>query len=460
MRFARSLSLALLAAMASLAPAGAFAQDQVSLSRYTSVTPTPQPEQMDPLKTVVSVEFPRGTVRTVGDAAALLLQRTGYRLGQGGGASAGHARLTGFPLPEVHRRFEVVAVERILAALAAPSYEPRIDHVNRRVSFALAGDAADRPSTERAPETVEPQQQAEEAPPLDFLESGADWLENARPEDLASSDKTAAAGSGGDETVTAGGAAREGSMRARLETLASDLAGLRGEIGSLQDAFAKTHDSLSAEVVAAKARHGEALAALETRIAGLGDGLGGPIAAARQKLAAYETALAQLAGEPEARAVEAPAGVLPFEVHSIDLWARSPQLTVSRDGPPVYLSVGDVYRGWTVTGIDWPRRAFTLADPGGQTGAYRLAGGRLVAEAPAAGSGSHSGVLPRLTVETHPGDARVRVMNIEPVYHDAMALAPGPYDILVDAPGHRPYRAWHRLYNENRVIKVALEAVK
>lgn len=47
-----------------------------------------------------------------------------------------------------------------------------------------------------------------------------------------------------------------------------------------------------------------------------------------------------------------------------------------------------------------------------------------------------------LTIETAPTDARVRIMNIKPVYYDGIELAEGKYDVLVTKPGYKPKRMW------------------
>lgn len=47
-----------------------------------------------------------------------------------------------------------------------------------------------------------------------------------------------------------------------------------------------------------------------------------------------------------------------------------------------------------------------------------------------------------LTVKTTPVDARVRIMNIVPIYEDAIELENGKYDIEVSKPGYQTYRKW------------------
>lgn len=47
-----------------------------------------------------------------------------------------------------------------------------------------------------------------------------------------------------------------------------------------------------------------------------------------------------------------------------------------------------------------------------------------------------------LTVITNPADSRVRIMNIVPVYQDAIELDSGKYDIEVSKAGYVTYRKW------------------
>lgn len=64
----------------------------------------------------------------------------------------------------------------------------------------------------------------------------------------------------------------------------------------------------------------------------------------------------------------------------------------------------------------------------------------------------------RLYMEAIPAGARVRIMNIGPIYHHGIELEPGAYDIEVTAPGHRAHRRWYRLAAGERRIKVELTA--
>ena len=62
-----------------------------------------------------------------------------------------------------------------------------------------------------------------------------------------------------------------------------------------------------------------------------------------------------------------------------------------------------------------------------------------------------------LTVITTPSDARVRIMNIVPVYEDAIELEDGKYDIEVSKPGYQTYRKWMTI---DKKIILTVELVK
>ncbi len=63
-----------------------------------------------------------------------------------------------------------------------------------------------------------------------------------------------------------------------------------------------------------------------------------------------------------------------------------------------------------------------------------------------------------LTVITTPNDARVRIMNIKPVYQDAIELKEGEYDIEVSKPGYQTYRKWV-VVDKKTILTVALDEV-
>lgn len=63
----------------------------------------------------------------------------------------------------------------------------------------------------------------------------------------------------------------------------------------------------------------------------------------------------------------------------------------------------------------------------------------------------------RLSVQTMPSNARVRIMNITPMYSAGIALEPGRYDIEVSAPGYQTHRRWYELAAGDQVLEVTLE---
>lgn len=64
-----------------------------------------------------------------------------------------------------------------------------------------------------------------------------------------------------------------------------------------------------------------------------------------------------------------------------------------------------------------------------------------------------------LTVNTVPTDARVRILNIAPKYHDGISIAiPGKYRIEVSAPGYVTYDEWHTLDSTDEELLVSLTA--
>jgi len=63
-----------------------------------------------------------------------------------------------------------------------------------------------------------------------------------------------------------------------------------------------------------------------------------------------------------------------------------------------------------------------------------------------------------LTVITNPTDARVRIMNIKPVYQDAIELKEGEYDVEVSKAGYQTYRKWV-VVDKKTILTVNLDEV-
>ena len=67
----------------------------------------------------------------------------------------------------------------------------------------------------------------------------------------------------------------------------------------------------------------------------------------------------------------------------------------------------------------------------------------------------------RLYVETTPGDARVRVLNIGPAFYQGMELDPGRYHVEVSAQGYETQKRWVILSaGEDETVSMRLTAVR
>jgi len=64
----------------------------------------------------------------------------------------------------------------------------------------------------------------------------------------------------------------------------------------------------------------------------------------------------------------------------------------------------------------------------------------------------------KLFVEVKPGDARVRILNIRPKFHQGMALDPGSYHTEVTRSGYKTERMWTKLEpGKNATLRFSLE---
>lgn len=140
-----------------LPPLSSVAEDKIALGRYVRVTTVPTASQLNSLETVISINFPKGQVDTIGAAASYLLIRSGYQLADVEAASnPRHEQLLNFPLPDVQRDFELVTVMSVLDALGGPSYEPRVDHVERTVTYRLRDEGGAAPAKTENTNSSEP----------------------------------------------------------------------------------------------------------------------------------------------------------------------------------------------------------------------------------------------------------------------------------------------------------------
>ena len=189
------------------------------------------------------------------------------------------------------------------------------------------------------------------------------------------------------------------------------------------------------------------LGQLEERVTGIeARATRGLRGAARSRSVITLTPNGRLEGDAQARPS------LPFQVVAIDQWGREAQLAVRQGNRLRTLGEGDTVAGWTYLSADRASRVATLQDPRGAQRRYGLERGFLDRPRPV-------GPESQLTVRTGDVPARVRVMNIVPVYEPGMKLGAGEYDVLVDAPGYRSHRQWVRIGAGGRYeYQVDLEA--
>lgn len=103
---------------------------ELAVGRYTRIVieaPTA------PLSTPVLHKF--AGLRSIGEAVAIVLSRTGYQLADPANSDPMQAELMGLPLPDAHRDLTALASLRALVVLGGPGYRMMIDHVHRLVGF-------------------------------------------------------------------------------------------------------------------------------------------------------------------------------------------------------------------------------------------------------------------------------------------------------------------------------------
>jgi type IV pili sensor histidine kinase/response regulator len=120
-----------------LAAAQPLGSAEVQVGRYATVSAAPLPEQIDLLRAVVSVHFPRREVQTVGEALHHLLQPSGFRLADAYASDPAMQTLLRQPLPEVQRQLGPCSLQAALTTLAGPVYRLVVDPPHRLVSFEL-----------------------------------------------------------------------------------------------------------------------------------------------------------------------------------------------------------------------------------------------------------------------------------------------------------------------------------
>ncbi len=105
-----------------------------AISRYTSISTTPEVDQINPLMTVVSYAFPP-SVTTVGQAVTYTLEQTGYSPVDASKLPDAAKIMLSLPLPSIQRRFRYVTVQTALKTLAGTAFVLMVDPINRQVTF-------------------------------------------------------------------------------------------------------------------------------------------------------------------------------------------------------------------------------------------------------------------------------------------------------------------------------------
>ena len=138
------LAILFLGLIAFSGPTGLMAQE-VQVGRYATLRPVPTPEQTALLTAQATVRFP-GSVITVGQAVASLLQPRGYRLAAEAAADPSRAALLALPLPEPHRALGPMPLRTALETLAGPAFRLVEDPEHRLVTFERCGAVGARRS--------------------------------------------------------------------------------------------------------------------------------------------------------------------------------------------------------------------------------------------------------------------------------------------------------------------------
>jgi type IV pili sensor histidine kinase/response regulator len=108
--------------------------EEQRLARYTTAG-GPSAAELDPLQSIVTINFPRQQVLTVAHAIDYLLLRSGFRMGAIDQPEIGE--ILTLPLPEVHRRLGPYSVARALNVLVGEAFTLTVDPTRRRVSYTL-----------------------------------------------------------------------------------------------------------------------------------------------------------------------------------------------------------------------------------------------------------------------------------------------------------------------------------
>ena len=127
--------------------AEALQANELRLARYTTQSGSLDPQTGQPLAVVTTVSYPRGQIRSVGDAVHHLLVRTGYALVPAAQLDDSARRFLELPLPESHRRLGPYRVDEMLQVLLGDAWSLQVDPLQRSVRFQADGCAEDPATT-------------------------------------------------------------------------------------------------------------------------------------------------------------------------------------------------------------------------------------------------------------------------------------------------------------------------
>lgn len=115
--------------------AGRHSDDETLVSRYTAISLQPRAADIDPMRIVAQVNFPRMNIKTVGEAIRYLLVRTGYDLVEESQLDPLVVALFAKRLPDSQRTLGPYHVDTMLKILIGPAFRLSTDHGSRRISF-------------------------------------------------------------------------------------------------------------------------------------------------------------------------------------------------------------------------------------------------------------------------------------------------------------------------------------
>ncbi|MEK0311632.1 PilL N-terminal domain-containing protein [Sweet potato little leaf phytoplasma] len=104
----------------------------VRSSRYTLISTTPKPEQLDLLLQIIDVQIPPSTSPSIQNALQHVLLRSGYRLCE---ATPSLLVLYSRPLPAAHYTLGPMPLKTALQVIAGPAWQLQTDALSRTICF-------------------------------------------------------------------------------------------------------------------------------------------------------------------------------------------------------------------------------------------------------------------------------------------------------------------------------------